>query len=80
MKSLVSTEERHHNCICCKIRLIIVKCITLRLIIVDSTIINRKIRHLRLIIVDYTIINRKMRHLRLIIVDSTIINRNIHDY
>ena len=60
VKSLVSTEDRHHNCICCKIRLIIVKCITLRLIIVDSTISNRKMRHLRLIIMDSTIINRNI--------------------
>ena len=35
VKYVVSTEDRHHNCICCKIRLIIV----------DPTIINRKMHH-----------------------------------
>ena len=58
--SEMSTEDWHHNCICCKIRLIIM----------DSTIIDRKMRHLRLIIVDSTIIIN-----RLVIVTSTLINR-----
>ena len=57
-----------------------VHCCKIRLIIVDSTIINRKMHHLRLIIVHSTIINRKRCNLRLIIVDSTIINRNTHNY
>ena len=54
------------------LRLIIVD---LRLIIVKSTIINRRRRILRLIIVKSTIINRTLQLMQLLIVDADFFSR-----